>query len=189
VKVGVLGLQGDVREHLRVLEEIGVTGVIVRRAEELDDVDGLVLPGGESTTIGKLLDRFGILEPLRDRARAGFPLLGTCAGLILMAREVKGAEGTVHLLGVLDAKVQRNAYGRQVESFEADIPYGDGVLRGAFIRAPIVEEVGPGVHVLAHHEDRPVLLRQGNLVAASFHPEIVGEDTVHRLFLRTISER
>lgn len=187
MKVGVLGLQGDVREHLRVLQEIGATGVVVRRAAELDDVEGLILPGGESTTIGKLLHRFDIMELLRDRALGGFPLFGTCAGLILMARAVEGPEGKPHSLGVLDVKVRRNAYGRQVESFEADIRYGDGMLRGAFIRAPIVEEVGREVEVLGRHEDRPVLLRRGNLLAASFHPEIVGEDAVHRLFLSTIS--
>ena len=187
MKVGVLGLQGDVREHLSVLESIGATAVIVRRAEELDDVDGLVVPGGESTTIGKLMERFGILAAVRERAGDGFPLFGTCAGMILMAAEVVGPPPP-HLIGVMDVSLCRNAYGRQVDSFEATMTWGREQIRGAFIRAPMVEKVGDGVEVLARYEERPTLVREGRLLATTFHPEVVGEDRVHRMFLELISE-
>ena len=187
MKVGVLGLQGDVREHVRALTSAGATPVVVKKAEELAEVQGLVLPGGESTTIGKLLDRFGILAPLRERAENGFPLYGTCAGLILMAAEVVGGHDAPHRLGTLDVSVRRNAYGRQVDSFETDLETENlGVLRGVFIRAPSIERVGGAVEVLARYEDQPVLVRQGSMLASSFHPEMAGEDKVHSLFLELI---
>lgn len=189
MKVGVLGLQGDVREHLSLLELVGATAVVVKTADELSAVDGLIIPGGESTTIGKLLDRFGLLGPLRDRAHDGMPLFGTCAGLILMATEVVGHEDAPHRLGVLDVTIRRNAYGRQVDSFEVPVRMtGEADLRGAFIRAPAIEKVGDGVEVLATLEDRPVMVRQGNLLATTFHPEIAGEDRVHRLFAELIRD-
>jgi 5'-phosphate synthase pdxT subunit len=190
VKVGILGLQGDVREHARLVDAAGATAVIVKHAEELDDVAGLILPGGESTTIGKLLDRFGMLEPIRERARAAMPLYGTCAGAILMAREVRGREAVPHSIGGMDMAIVRNAYGRQVDSFETDLDVKgmDRPLRSVFIRAPVIEEVGPGVEVLAAYDDRPVLVRQGTMLASTFHPEIAGDDRVHRLFVRMLEE-
>jgi pyridoxal 5'-phosphate synthase pdxT subunit len=186
MKVGVLALQGDVREHLRALGRAGAVGSEVRNEAELADVDGIVLPGGESTTIGKLLDRFRLLEPLRRRVEDGMAVFGTCAGAILMAREVLGKEEAPHRLGVLEISVTRNAYGRQVDSFETDLEISgiDGRARVAFIRAPVIERVGPDVEVLAEHEGKPVLVRQDRLLAATFHPEIAGEDRVHEMFVR-----
>ena len=185
MKIGVLGLQGDVREHAHALECAGATPVIVRRPDEIASVDGVVLPGGESTTIGKLLDRFELLEPLRTRARAGMPLYGTCAGMILMAREIEGLQAAPHRLAVMDIAVRRNAYGRQVDSFEADLDVAglDSPLRAAFIRAPVVERVGSEIEVLAAFDDRPVLVRQGRLLASSFHPEMTGDERIHELFV------
>jgi 5'-phosphate synthase pdxT subunit len=190
VKVGVLGLQGDVREHVRALEAAGAFAVVVRRPHELDMVDALVLPGGESTTIGKLLDRFGLLEPIGERAGAGMPLYGTCAGMILMAREVVGPAAAPHRLGIMDCAVRRNAYGRQIDSFEADLDV-DGLaepFRAIFIRAPVVERVGPSVEVLATCAGTPVLVRQGPLLASSFHPEMTGDSRVHELFVSCVRE-
>ena len=185
MKIGVLGLQGDVREHERALERAGATPVVVRRPDEIASVDGVVLPGGESTTIGKLLDRFELLEPLRARALTGMPLYGTCAGMILMATEIEGPQAAPHRLGVMDIAVRRNAYGRQVDSFEADLDVAglDSPLRAAFIRAPVVERVGPAVEVLAALEDRPVLVRERHLLASSFHPEMTGDERIHELFV------
>jgi 5'-phosphate synthase pdxT subunit len=190
VKVGVLGLQGDVREHARALRSVGACPVVVKRASELDGIAALVIPGGESTTIGKLLDRFGLLEPLRSAARAGMPLYGTCAGMILMARDIVGVEDAPHRLGVMDLTVRRNAYGRQIDSFEADLEVKglDEDLRAVFIRAPVVERVGEGLDVLASWDERPVLVREGNLLASSFHPEIAGDARVHELFLDMVRE-
>jgi 5'-phosphate synthase pdxT subunit len=188
MKIGVLGLQGDVREHVRLLGDAGATPIVVKRSEELPAVDALVLPGGESTTIGKLLDRFGLLEPLRERARTGMPLYGTCAGLILMASEVTGDQDAPHRIGVVDVTVRRNAYGRQVDSFETDLDVLglDDPLRAVFIRAPVIERVGPEVEVLATHRDAPVLVRQGAHLASSFHPEIAGDVRVHSMFVEMV---
>lgn len=190
MKIGVLGLQGDVAEHAAALEAAGATPVVVKRADELGSVDGLVIPGGESTTIGKLLARFELLEPLRRRVEAGMPVLGTCAGLILMASDLVGAEDAPHRLGVLDVSVRRNAYGRQVDSFEAaiDVAGIDRPVQVAFIRAPTIERIGDGVEVLAEWEDRPVLVRQNHMVASSFHPEITGETAIHRAFVAIASQ-
>jgi 5'-phosphate synthase pdxT subunit len=177
VKAGVLALQGDFREHARVLGELGAAPIEVRTPEDLARVDVLAIPGGESTTISKLARSSGLVEPIIERANAGMPILGTCAGMIVMAQRVDGLE----LLSLVDITVRRNAYGRQVDSFEADLDV-EGVphpVRGVFIRAPIVDEVGEGVRVLAEHEGRPVVLEQGNLVVASFHPELVGETGLH----------
>ncbi len=182
MKAGVLALQGDVREHAAVLAELGASPVEVRTPEDLDRVDVLVIPGGESTTIGKLARSANLVGPVVERARAGMPILGTCAGMIVLAARVEGGEP---LFGVLDATVRRNAYGRQVDSFEADVEVEgiDHPVRAVFIRAPIVEQVGPGVRVLATHEGHPVVLEQGNLVAAAFHPELVGETRLHEYVL------
>jgi 5'-phosphate synthase pdxT subunit len=190
VKVGVLGLQGDVREHVRALEAAGAHPIVVKRPHEVDTVDGLVLPGGESTTIGKLLDRFGLLGPIAQRARAGMPLYGTCAGLILMARDVVGREGAPHKLAVLDVVVRRNAYGRQVDSFETDLEVSglERPFRAVFIRAPAIESARDGVEVLARHDDAPVLVRQERLLASSFHPEMTGDGRIHELFVDMVEE-
>ncbi len=189
-RVGVLALQGDVREHLRSLAGAGAEGVPVRTAADLDTVDGIVIPGGESTTIGKLLERFGLLEPLRERAQTGMPLYGTCAGLILMAREIAGPQDAPHRLSVMDVVVRRNGYGRQLDSFEADLDVAglDEPYRAVFIRAPLVESCDAGVEVLAELEGRPVLVRQGNLLASTFHPEMTGDGRVHAMFVAMVGE-
>jgi 5'-phosphate synthase pdxT subunit len=181
-KVGVLALQGDFREHARVLSSIEAAAVEVRTPDDLADVDRLVIPGGESTTIGKLAHAYDLVGPIRERAGEGMPILGTCAGMIVLAERVIDGEP---LLSLLDVTVRRNAYGRQVDSFESDVEVEgiDHPIRGVFIRAPWIEEVGPGVEVLARHEGRPVVLRQGSLLAASFHPELVGEPGLHAYFL------
>lgn len=185
VKVGVLALQGDVREHVEILREIGVAAEPVRTLSETGDVDAIVLPGGESTTIGKLLDEHGLLEPIRRRILDGLPALGTCAGAILLAREVDG--GDVPKLGVLDIRIARNAYGRQVDSFEADVELaGHGRIHAVFIRAPRIVGVGEEVEVLASYDAEPVVVRQGSVLAATFHPELSGETALHERFVEMI---
>jgi 5'-phosphate synthase pdxT subunit len=182
MKAGVLALQGDFREHARAFEAEGATAIEVRTPDDLAGVECLAIPGGESTTISKLARSAGLVEPIVERAAAGMPILGTCAGMIVMARRVEGLEP---LLGLVDIGVRRNAYGRQVDSFEADLDV-EGVehpVRAVFIRAPVVEDVGDGVRVLAEHERRPVVLEEGNLVVASFHPELVGETRLHGYLL------
>ena len=185
MKAGVLALQGDFREHARVFAEAGATPVEVRLPADLDGVDCLAIPGGESTTTGKLATAYDLVEPIRERARAGMPILGTCAGMIVLATEVLGGEP---LFALMDITVRRNAYGRQVDSFEADIDVRgvDHAVRGVFIRAPWIERVGADVEVLATFEDRPVVLEQGTLVVASFHPELVGETGLHEYLLRKV---
>jgi 5'-phosphate synthase pdxT subunit len=186
--VGVLALQGDVREHLHALEELGVTGIAVRRPAELDQCDALVLPGGESTTMAKLARTFDLLEPLRQRVKDGLPAFGTCAGMILLAeRVVDGIEGQ-ETIGGLDVTVRRNAFGRQVDSFEEDLAVTglEEPVHAVFIRAPWVEEVGPGVEVLASAAGHPVAVRQGHLMATSFHPEVGRDARLHRLFLELV---
>ncbi|MGH2680935.1 MAG: pyridoxal 5'-phosphate synthase glutaminase subunit PdxT [Actinomycetota bacterium] len=182
MKVGVLALQGDFREHVRVLSSAGATAIEIRTPAQLDDVDRLVIPGGESTTIAKLAHTGDLVRPIQERARDGMPILGTCAGMIVLADRVIDGEP---LLSLMDVTVRRNAYGRQVDSFEADVDV-DGIehaVRGVFIRAPSIESVGPGVRVLSVHEGHPVVLQQGGLLAASFHPELVGETALHDYFL------
>ena len=168
-----------------MLADAGATPFEVRTPAELAEVECLAIPGGESTTIGKLARGRGLVEPIRERAAAGMPILGTCAGMIVMAERVEGGEP---LFGLVDITVRRNAYGRQVDSFEADLDVEgiDHPVRGVFIRAPWVEDIGPGVRVLAEHEGRPVVLEQGNLVVASFHPELVGETALHEYLLRKV---
>ena len=185
VKAGVLALQGDFREHARVLASAGATPVEIRTADELAGVDCLVIPGGESTTIATLARAGRLVEPVRDRAAAGMPIFGTCAGMIVLADRVEGGEA---LFELLDITVRRNAYGRQVDSFEADLVVQgiDHPVRGVFIRAPRVEDLGPDVRVLAEHEGRPVVLEQGSVLVASFHPELVGETALHEYFLRKV---
>ncbi|MBM7506515.1 5'-phosphate synthase pdxT subunit [Nocardioides salarius] len=194
--VGVLALQGDVREHVAALERLGCATVRVRRPDELAVCDALVLPGGESTTMARLARSFGLLEPLREAVAGGLPTLGTCAGMILLAeRVVDGAEGQ-ETLGGIDMTVRRNAFGRQVASFEGAVTMAglDEPVHGVFIRAPWVEEVGPGVEVLArvdHGEaaGRIVAVREGHLMATSFHPEVGGDSRVHQLLVDLVRPR
>jgi 5'-phosphate synthase pdxT subunit len=180
MKAGVLALQGDFREHAAMFALSGATPVEVRTAEQLETVDCLAIPGGESTAIAKLARRYELVEPIRRRAAEGMPILGTCAGMIVMAREVGGGEP---LLGVMDIGVERNAYGRQVDSFEADVDVEGLPVRAVFIRAPRVTRLGPDVEVLAEREGLPVVVRQGKLVASVFHPEIAGDARLHALLL------
>ena len=182
MKAGVLALQGDFREHATAFADAGATPIEVRTPEELARVDCLAIPGGESTTISKLARSSGLVEPIVERARGGMPILGTCAGMIVMAERVDGLEP---LLSLVDVTVRRNAYGRQVDSFEADLEVEgvDHPVRGVFIRAPVVEDVGPEVRVLSRYEGRPVVLEQGWLVVASFHPELAGETRLHEYLL------
>ncbi|HVL81132.1 MAG TPA: pyridoxal 5'-phosphate synthase glutaminase subunit PdxT [Actinomycetota bacterium] len=184
VKVGVLALQGDVSEHLDLIRGSGAA-VPVRTAADLDTVDAVVLPGGESTTIAGLLERGEMMAPLRKAIASGMPAFGTCAGAIVLASEVRG--GDVPHLGVLDMVVQRNAYGRQVDSFETRVDVASvGEVDAVFIRAPVIEEVGTDVDVLATHDGRPVVVRQGRVLAATFHPEIAGDPGLHRYFLEQV---
>ena len=189
-RVGVLALQGDVREHLRSLADAGAEGVPVRTLADLDAVDGIVIPGGESTTIGRLLSIFGLLEPLRRRIADGLPAYGSCAGMILLARDVLDGRPDQPTLGALDVTVRRNAFGRQVDSFETDLDVAGvdgGPVHAVFIRAPWVERVGEGVEVLAETAGHPVAVRQGPLLATSFHPELTGDRRVHELFVAMVA--
>lgn len=188
--VGVLALQGDVREHLATLAALDVRPLAVRRPEELDACDGLVIPGGESTTMATLARIFDLLDPLRERVRAGLPVLGTCAGMILLADRVLDGAAGQETVGGLDVTVRRNAFGRQVDSFEGPLKVVglDAPVHAVFIRAPWVEEIGPGVEVLARVDHgagagRVVAVRQGSLMATSFHPEVGGDSRVHGLFV------
>jgi 5'-phosphate synthase pdxT subunit len=194
-RVGVLALQGDVREHAAALRQAGAEPVPVRRPEHLDRLDGLVLPGGESTTIGRLLAVFDLLDPLRDLLSAGTPVYGSCAGMILLADEVVDGRPEQPVLGALDITVRRNAFGTQVESFEADLPLeGVGEVHGVFIRAPWVERAGEAVEVLARVPEgspaagRVVAVRQGPVLATSFHPELTGDGRVHGLFVDMVRQ-
>jgi 5'-phosphate synthase pdxT subunit len=190
VKIGVLALQGAYREHLRTLAAIGVEGVAVRLPQDLDDVAGLILPGGESTTMRKLIERWGLRQPILDLAAGGLPIFGTCAGMIVLAREIAGGEEPV--LPLLDVTVERNAFGRQLDSFEADLSVpvlGDQPVHGVFIRAPIIERTGPDVDILARLDDgRVVAVRERNVIATAFHPELAGETRFHRLVATMASE-
>jgi pyridoxal 5'-phosphate synthase pdxT subunit len=193
-RVGVLALQGDVREHLAALRDAGADAVSVRRASELETVDGLVIPGGESTTMSHLLRDLELLEPLRKRLADGLPAYGTCAGMILLASEILNA-GTVGReavpLGSLDITVRRNAFGRQFDSFESDVRFSgfDDPVRGVFIRAPWVERVGAAVQVLARAAGHAVAVRQGQVLATAFHPEMTGDGRIHRLFVDIVNGR
>jgi 5'-phosphate synthase pdxT subunit len=192
VKVGVLALQGDTREHLAALREAGAEASTVRRRSELDAVEALVIPGGESTTMSLLLREFDLLTPLRQRLAAGLPAYGSCAGMILLASEIldagePGREASA--LGAIDMTVRRNAFGRQVDSFEGDIEFRglDGPAHAVFIRAPWVERVGAGVEVLARAGEHIVAVRQGSVIATAFHPEITGDRRVHKLFVDIVT--
>ena len=190
MKIGVLALQGAFREHLETLRAIGVEGVRVREAADLEGVSGLILPGGESTTMRHLIERWGLRQPIMDLAEAGTPIFGTCAGMIVLADQIVGGEPPI--LPLLDVSVERNAFGRQLDSFEAELPVpilGDTPVHAVFIRAPVIERVGPGVDVLARLDDgRVVAVRQGNVIATAFHPELAGETRFHRLVATMAAE-
>ncbi|MEW2179518.1 pyridoxal 5'-phosphate synthase glutaminase subunit PdxT [Streptomyces sp. NPDC005406] len=184
--IGVLALQGDVREHLIALASADALARPVRRPEELAEVDGLVIPGGESTTMSKLAALFGMLEPLRERVRAGMPVYGTCAGMILLAEKILDPRSGQETVGGIDMIVRRNAFGRQNESFEAAVEVtgiDGGPVEGVFIRAPWVESVGAEAKVVAEHGGHIVAVRQGNALATSFHPELTGDHRVHAYFV------
>jgi 5'-phosphate synthase pdxT subunit len=188
-RIGILALQGDVREHASALRDVGAEPIEVRLPRDLVGLDGLILPGGESTTMRRLIDLYGLREPIVALAHGGAPLYGTCAGMILLADRI--ADGDEPVLRLLDITVERNAYGRQLESFEADLDIpslGDEPLHGVFIRAPVVSEVGPDVEVLARDPDgRPIAVRQGRVMATAFHPELTGDRRLHRLLLELIA--
>jgi len=185
MKVGVLALQGAFASHAAMLGEAGATPIEVRRAHELAEVDALVMPGGESTTMSMLLDIAELSEPLAGRLADGMPVFGTCAGMILLAVEVLDGRSDQRSMGAIDLDVRRNGYGRQVDSFETELAVEgfDDAFHGVFIRSPVVERIGPDVEVLAEVEGRPVLCRQGNVLVASFHPELAGDVRIHRRFL------
>ncbi|MFH1484386.1 MAG: pyridoxal 5'-phosphate synthase glutaminase subunit PdxT [Chloroflexota bacterium] len=189
-KIGVLALQGDFQEHLQVLERLKAEGREVRLPRELEGLDAIIIPGGESTTISRLMADFALLEPLRKLVGEGLPLLGTCAGLILMAR--KATDLALETLRVLDIEVKRNAFGRQVDSFETELAIpalGDAPFPAVFIRAPIIERLGPGVEALARlPEGWPVVIRQKNLLACAFHPELSRDLRLHAYFLSMLSQ-
>ncbi len=186
-KVGILALQGDVREHAAALADLGAHVVEVRNPQDLSGLDGLVLPGGESTTMSLLLDSAGLFDPVAERLNDGMPAFGTCAGMILLATEVLDGRPDQRRFGAVDIAVRRNAFGRQVDSFEADLDVpavsAGGLFPAVFIRAPVVERVGPGVEVLAAVDGRPVLCRQGAVTAAAFHPELSDDLRLHQWFL------
>ena len=185
MKVGVLALQGAFASHVATLTDAGAMPIEVRRPDDLAEVDALVVPGGESTTMSMLLDISELRAPLADRLADGMPTFGTCAGMILLAVEVLDGRSDQRSLGAIDLDVRRNGYGRQVDSFETDLEVDglDGTFHGVFIRAPVVERVGPDVEVLAEVDGRPVLCRQGNVIVSAFHPELAGDARIHRRFL------
>lgn len=196
-RIGVLALQGDVREHLAALTAAGARAATVRRPAELDEIDGIVIPGGESTTMSKLLQVFGLFDPLQQRLRDGLPAYGSCAGMIMLASMILDTRPDARHLDAIDITVRRNAFGRQVESFETDLEFAgitdvDGVpMRAVFIRAPWVESVAPDVEVLATVPDGPaegriVAVRQGHVLATSFHPEVTGDRRVHEYFVAMV---
>jgi 5'-phosphate synthase pdxT subunit len=188
MKIGVLALQGAVAEHIRGIEQAGAEGVIVKRTEQLGDIEGIIIPGGESTTIGKLMRTYGFIDALREFSASGKPIFGTCAGLIVIAKEI--TEQPEAHLELMDITVARNAFGRQRESFETDLPIKgiDENVRAVFIRAPLIEKVGPGVDVLATYNGQIVAAQQGHLLAASFHPELTDDFRMHSYFLDMVKQ-
>ena len=190
MKVGVLALQGDVREHIQSLLACGVEAVAVRRAQEIEKVDALVLPGGESTTIAQLAEVFGIFDLIKEKISNGMPVYGSCAGMILLASEILDAKEGQKSFGGLDITVRRNAFGRQVDSFESDIAFNDGseqLIHAVFIRAPWVEKVSDSVEVLASVDAHPVAVRSKTALATSFHPELTGDHRIHRYFIEQVA--
>jgi 5'-phosphate synthase pdxT subunit len=189
MKIGILALQGAFREHEQMLQNLGAETVLVKKPEHLEGLDGIVIPGGESTSIGRLLREYQLIEPIRKMASEGMPVFGTCAGMIVMAKEIVGGEEP-HL-ALMDVSVNRNSFGRQVDSFETDLDIpaiGDSPFPAVFIRAPHIANVGEACEVLGTYQDRIVAVKQGNLLALSFHPELTNDDRFHRLFLKMVEE-
>ena len=190
MKVGVLALQGDVREHISSLLACDVEAVAVRRAQEIESIDALVLPGGESTTIAQLAEVFGIFDLIKNKINSGMPVYGSCAGMILLADQILDAKVGQKTFGGLEITVRRNAFGRQVDSFESDIAFNDGsdqAIRAVFIRAPWVEKIGATVEVLASVDSHPVAVRSKTALATSFHPELTGDNRIHRYFIEQVA--
>jgi 5'-phosphate synthase pdxT subunit len=188
MKIGVLALQGAVTEHIQMLSALGAEAVPVRLPSELENLDALIIPGGESTTIGKLLSDYGLLEPIRRLAKKGLPIFGTCAGLVLLAKKVPNLQ--LEPIGMMDIEVKRNAFGRQVDSFEADLKIPalhNSTFHGVFIRAPIIEKVDPRVEVLCQLNGKPVAVKQGKILACAFHPELTGDTRLHQYFLDIVA--
>jgi len=188
VKIGVLALQGAVTEHIQMLSALGAEAIPVRLPSELEGLDALIIPGGESTTISKLLSDYGLMEPIRRLAQKGFPIFGTCAGLVLLAKKVPNLQ--MDSIGVMDIEVERNAFGRQVDSFEADLKIPalhNGTFHGVFIRAPIIEKTERGVEVLCQLNGKPVVVRQGKLLACAFHPELTDDLRLHKYFVDIVT--
>ena len=188
MKIGVLALQGAAAEHIQMLSALGAEAVPVRLPSELDGLEALIIPGGESTTISKLLSDYGLMEPIRRLAKRGFPIFGTCAGLVLLAKKAPNLQ--MESIGVMDIEVQRNAFGRQADSFEADLKIPalhNGTFHGIFIRAPIIEKAERGVEVLCQLNGKPVAVRQGKLLACAFHPELTDDLRLHKYFLKLVT--
>jgi len=188
VKIGVLALQGAVTEHIQMLSALGAEAIPVRLPSELEGLDALIIPGGESTTISKLLSDYGLMDPIRRLAQKGFPIFGTCAGLVLLAKKVPNLQ--MDSIGVMDIEVERNAFGRQVDSFEADLKIPalhNGTFHGVFIRAPIIEKAERGVEVLCQLNGKPVVVRQGKLLACAFHPELTDDLRLHKYFVDIVT--
>lgn len=189
VKIGVLALQGDFREHIRMLTRCGVEAFEIKKADMLHDIDGLIIPGGESTTIGKLMERYGFIQAITDFHETGHPIYGTCAGMIIIAKSI--VDGHQPLLGLMDIKVRRNAFGRQIDSCESELhikEIGDKPFRAIFIRAPWIESVGSSVEVMAYLDGHPVMAREGTLLAGAFHPELTADVRIHEYFINMVQE-
>jgi len=189
VRIGVLALQGAVREHVMMLEALDVSCIAVRTAKQLGDLSGLIIPGGESTAIGKLMETYEFYEPIRQHHDSGMAVWGTCAGAILVASEILDEVPGQRSLELMDIAVRRNAFGRQIDSFEADLDFAHlpgGLFRGVFIRAPWIERVGDSAQTLAMHDGRVVAARQGDLLATVFHPELTGDPRIHRYFIEEV---
>lgn len=188
MKIGVLALQGAVAEHIRSINEAGAEGIAIKRVEQLEMIDGLIIPGGESTTIGKLMRKYGFIDAIRHFSESGKPLFGTCAGLIVLAKTIGSGE-EAHL-GLMDIKVARNAFGRQRESFETELTVKgiEEPVRAVFIRAPLILEVGEGVDILSTYKEEIVTARQGSLLAASYHPELTNDYRLHQYFVEMVKE-
>jgi len=190
MKIGVLALQGAFREHCWMLERCGVTALEIRKPEELDDVAGLIIPGGESTTIGKLMAQWGLMEKIKIRAREGMAVYGTCAGMIILAKDIVGSDQP--RLGLMDVTVRRNGFGRQKESFEAAMfvpEFGDNPVQAVFIRAPYIEQANDKVKILAMVNEKVVIARQDNILVTAFHPELTDDDRIHKYFISMINEK
>ncbi|MCD4783934.1 MAG: pyridoxal 5'-phosphate synthase glutaminase subunit PdxT [Candidatus Eremiobacteraeota bacterium] len=191
LKIGVLAMQGAFEEHIQILDSMGIETIEVRLKDQLADIDGLIIPGGESTTMGKMLNRYDLLEALREKGNSGFPMFGTCAGMIMMSKKVEDGLPGQPLLELMDITTIRNAFGRQIESFEADLDVseiGERPFHGVFIRAPIIKCVNGTVDVLARFENNIVAVRQDNLLATSFHPEIAGDSRFHEYFVNIVEK-